>query len=719
MSKSLEQQLEVQRVQTLYEQSSSAVAANLLCALGVYFVLPKTALSAGWLTLLIATLLGRAALFRAFSRVEARSLEPKRWFTRYGAAIAWTGTLWGVIGVHAIHTPPLGLAFFTIAVLVGLVGGSVATCAVSPAIFLAFTTPTLVPPSVALIFSGDRDLVSIGILVLCYGAVVTRSVRQIHGTVTQSIAHRLENESLLEAREREKATIEASEKELRGAYEALEATHSDLVEQRSLVDQERDVSARLREVDRLKDEFLANTSHELRTPLYGIVGLAESLADGARGPLPPAVLDDLSMIAVSGRRLSHLVNDILDFSKLRHKSLTLRCGPVDLAALTDVVLTLGRPLVGTKDLELRHAVPRDLPPVWGDEDRLQQILYNLLGNAIKFTDSGHVTLFADRDGDALRLRVEDTGVGIEASKHDVIFQAFEQVDASTARPQSGTGLGLAITRQLVELHGGTLELESAPGQGSTFTVRLPVATAEELAGAPRPGRSAPVDSLTQSGSPSLPLALETLAEPDTPIRIQPPQTRHRVLAVDDEPVNLRVLQNFLAGEPISLDVAASGREALERLERESFDLLLLDVMMPHMSGFEVCQQLRERHALSSLPIIFLTAKGRDVDVESGLSLGANDFLVKPISKGRLLSRLRLHLDLLGAHRSLEELVDEKTSEVKALQGLLPICASCKKIRDDDGEWNALEDYFTERSDAQFSHGLCPDCLDDFARDADF
>lgn len=460
---------------------------------------------------------------------------------------------------------------------------------------------------------------------------------------------------------------------------------------------ERQISRRLRAVDRLKDEFLANTSHELRTPLYGMTGLAESLIDGAEGELSEGVRTNLSMIVASGRRLSHLVNDILDFSKLRHQSLELRRGPVDLRPLTEVVLTMSRPLVGSKVLDLVNTVPADLPAADADEDRLQQILYNLVGNAIKFTESGTVEVSASRAGDLLEVRVVDTGIGIPESAQERIFDAFEQADAAVDREHGGTGLGLAVTRQLVELHGGTIRVESAPGAGSTFSFSLKVAPAASSAKPPPAVEPTPIRD--GAGSPiaaRAPLALA--AGP-------------RVLVVDDEPVNLQVLRNYLAVEDFQLTLASSGDEALRLLEEQTFDLVLLDVMMPRVSGYEVCKVLRESHALSDLPVIFLTARNQDSDVVAGMSLGANDYLTKPISKDRLLARVRPHLDLLHTHRNLEELVEEKMSEIKVLEGILPICAGCKKIRDDDGIWNALEVFIDSRSEATFSHGMCPECVE--------
>ena len=183
----------------------------------------------------------------------------------------------------------------------------------------------------------------------------------------------------------------------------------------------------LSQLDKIKDEFLANTSHELRTPLNGIIGIAESMIDGATGSLTPTQMHNLAMVVASGRRLSNLVNDTLDSSRLKHRELDLKLGPVDMHALTDIVLTLSRPLANQKSLQLINQLDPDLPLVNADENRVQQIMHNLVGNAIKFTQTGTVTISATRQDDMLAVTISDTGIGIPPDKLDTIFQSFEQI----------------------------------------------------------------------------------------------------------------------------------------------------------------------------------------------------------------------------------------------------------------------------------------------------
>ena len=255
---------------------------------------------------------------------------------------------------------------------------------------------------------------------------------------------------------------------------------------RQAFEREHTLNQRLRDLDKLKDEFLANTSHELRTPLNGIIGLSQSLLDGVAGPVPPAMVKHLELIAFSGQRLSNLVNDILDFSKLKTHGLELDKKPVDVQSFVEFMLNMARPLATGKPLELINAVPDNLPPVPADENRMQQVMYNLLGNAIKFTEQGSVTVSASLECERISIDVVDTGIGIPRSYVQKIFESFEQVDGTTHRQHGGTGLGLAITKRLIELHGGSLSVCSTLGVGSRFRIHLPLQRATKAATSPAP-----------------------------------------------------------------------------------------------------------------------------------------------------------------------------------------------------------------------------------------
>ena len=410
----------------------------------------------------------------------------------------------------------------------------------------------------------------------------------------------------------------------------------------------------LQQLDKLKDEFLANTSHELRTPLNGMIGIADSMLDGATGQLSELQRKNLLLIAQSGHRLAALVNDILDFSKLKHNTIELQLKPVGIREIVEVVLTFSQILIQKKDLQLINAIPPDLPPARADENRLQQILYNLVGNAIKFTEKGSVEISASlatedkalsteetqidsTEKSLIQITVSDTGIGIADDKLDRIFESFEQADGSTAREYGGTGLGLAVTKKLVELHGGSIRVESTVGVGSRFTFTLPVASSELVA----------LSNSSYSSCLLRPLSTANEEQSLQPLLIaQNQDQKFQILIVDDEPVNIQVLINYLSLQNYAITQATNGLEALATIE-QGFkpDLMLLDVMMPKMTGYEVCKKIREKFSAYELPIVMLTAKNQVNDLVEGFNVGANDYLTKPISKNELLARIKTHLSL--------------------------------------------------------------------------
>ncbi|MEG3956651.1 ATP-binding protein [Microcoleus sp. herbarium2] len=407
----------------------------------------------------------------------------------------------------------------------------------------------------------------------------------------------------------------------------------------------------LQRLDKLKDEFLANTSHELRTPLNGIIGIAESLIDGATGQLPEPTIFNLALISSSGKRLSSLINDLLDFSQLKHKTIQLQIKPVGMREIASVVLTLSQPLVGKKKLQLINSVAPELPPIAADENRLQQILYNLIGNAIKFTESGRVEVSAELvTGNAqsppnsqLAITVSDTGIGIPEDKLERIFESFEQADGSTAREYGGTGLGLTVAQQLVELHGGKIWVSSTVGVGSKFTFTLPVSESQ-------PEFSSRQSRLTEgyrilitpefAPEPSI-INSQVLAKSECG-----ESENLKILVVDDEPINIHVIINSLSRDKYDITQASNGLEALNLIQ-SGFkpDLILLDVMMPQMTGYEVCREVRKKYSSLEMPILMLTAKNQTTDLVEAFNLEANDYVTKPFIKKELLARINTQIRL--------------------------------------------------------------------------
>ncbi|SDE66099.1 7TM diverse intracellular signalling [Paenibacillus sp. UNCCL117] len=567
----------------------------------------------------------------------------------------------------------------------------------------------------------------------------------------------------------------------------------------------------LQDMDRLKDNFLARTSHELRTPLYGIAGMAESLLDKDSSPLAQEETHRrIGLILASSRRLTRLVNDLLDLSRLTYHDLKLVRRPVDLLQTAQIVTEMLQRQAEEKGLTLVCSLPADLPYVYADEDRVEQILFNLIGNAIKFTERGGITLSASvfmtgtlreagaRQTSGVRagvtdgsmenavneptdhampratdsaaheptdhampratdsaaheptdraahgaidrvtppitngaatgvktaaaaaplpwteiphtaadeeagvhvgahpgesadhpalivLSVTDTGVGIPENELPLVFERFSQAEHTSRMKAGGAGLGLTISRQLARLHGGELSVESVVGQGSIFRLTLPVCPAEHLGAGisdDQPGVSEPhpADTGGSSGSWTHAAARTNVfaAEPlesgyglaaagsdEGDGSDSGADSGKLILVVDDEPINVEVIASHLSSFYRVVRFFRAS-EALQWLAdaRIKPDLVIADVMMPGMNGFELVRRIRESYSEADVPILLLTAKGLIEDLEDGFETGANDYLIKPVSKRELLARVRLHLKVAAFTHTLEDEVRQRTSELE-------------------------------------------------------
>lgn len=392
----------------------------------------------------------------------------------------------------------------------------------------------------------------------------------------------------------------------------------------------------LKQADKLKDDFLATTSHELRTPLHGMVGIAEAMIAGAHGSLPASQKYQLDIIVNSGQRLSNLVDDLLDYHKMRYGHLEMQRCAVDLANSTGLVLELSSHLIGKKQIEVINQISPDTPMVFADPERSEQVLYNLIGNAIKYTSVGKIVLTATVVDDMLRVQVADTGQGIPADDLEQIFEPLTQVSKGRHGYQQGAGLGLSISRQLVEMMGGSLFVSSQPQVGTTFSFTLPLASPEQIT-----QRPTHFESHYQS-----PRVAETL--PQEIEEVEESLDGKLILVVDDEPVNIQILTSFLRLEGYRVITAESGKQALSMVETHRPQLMLLDIMMPEMNGFDVCEAVRKQYDRAELPVIMLTALSQAEDKVAGFAAGANDFLSKPFNKQELAARLTAHFEASAA-----------------------------------------------------------------------
>ncbi|GJM83330.1 hypothetical protein HMSSN139_58260 [Paenibacillus sp. HMSSN-139] len=394
----------------------------------------------------------------------------------------------------------------------------------------------------------------------------------------------------------------------------------------------------LQQANRQKDDFLVNTSHELRNPLHGIMNLTQSVLDDQEHPAGEAQRQKLEVQLSVARRMSRLLDDLLDAARLKENSLRLNFATVRLQTVVPGLLQMLDYLLDGKPVQIRIGIANDFPSVRADENRLIQILYNLLHNAIKFTDRGEIALEADTKGDMAYIRVKDTGIGMDEETCQRIFKPYEQGPSIMERAAGGFGLGLSICRQLVALHGGTLEVSSTLGRGSVFTFTLPLAagakSAETLDPAPA-GMAGPQASLAEAA-----VAREAELR-DLPAN-QPlvNSGKPRILAVDDDPVNLKILADLLGPADYEITTATNAEEALGLLNQGNFELVVADVMMPGKSGYELTRAIRGRYTVSELPVLLLTARNRPEDIFTGFESGANDYVTKPVDAWELRSRVR-------------------------------------------------------------------------------
>jgi len=404
-------------------------------------------------------------------------------------------------------------------------------------------------------------------------------------------------------------------------------------------DELEDASRRIQEADRLKSQFLANMSHELRTPMNSIIGFSEILIERLQGTIDPKHVSFLRHILTSGQHLLGIINDILDLSKIEAGKMEVFAEKFDVRPVIESVCTVMRGMAKTKMPTFIIEADDALPPIETDLAKFKQILYNLLSNAMKFSPAGSpITIGAMHVDETITISVRDQGIGIDPKNHEVIFEEFRQIDGSERRQFGGTGLGLALVRKFVQLQGGWVRVDSAPGNGSTFSFTLPIHS------------RAAVVSRVPDLAPS-------------------EQRAERVLVVEDDAHAYDLIATALNSAGYLSVRARHGDEAI-RLAREARPIAVtLDLVLPGIDGWEVLKTLKSDAATRDIPVVIIS---RVDERDLGVALGADDYFVKPVDRDRLLNRVRqlttsdqsrTRLLLIDDDTSLHELLDEELTRL--------------------------------------------------------
>ena len=441
-------------------------------------------------------------------------------------------------------------------------------------------------------------------------------------------------------------------------------------------DEERRRAEALAELDRVKTAFFSNVSHEFRTPLTLLLGPLEELLTKKGVGLDAADWTQLDLAHRNSLRLLRLVNALLDFSRIEAGRSQAAYEPTDLAQLTGELASVFRSAIERAGMRLVIDCPPLPEPVYIDRDMWEKIVLNLLSNAFKFTFRGQITVSLRADGQQAELRIEDTGIGVPADQLPRLFERFHRVESARGRTHEGSGIGLALVQELAKLHGGIAVAQSVVGEGSTFSVRIPFGTAHlppDRIGAQRALASTALKAdayveealqwLPRDTAPARPIDVSSSRAPG-----QHPTKRTvsgRILLADDN-ADMREYVHRLLNERYEVETVADGSAALSAILENPPDLVLTDIMMPGLDGFELLRAIRENSRTTALPVILLSARAGEESRVEGLERGADDYLVKPFTARELLARVRSHLEMAQVRKEAAARETQFLREVKSI-----------------------------------------------------
>ncbi len=444
----------------------------------------------------------------------------------------------------------------------------------------------------------------------------------------------------------------------------------------------------LKKLDVLKSQFFANISHEVRTPLTSIISPIQSLYSGEVGELQPAQMDLMEQMYRNSLRLLDMINQMLDVARFDAQKMELRLSEVRIDVVVEQIATMFSEVASRNGIDLSYEIQNEIPVVFLDKDKVERILFNLIRNAIKFTDEGAITISVSTDDHGLLVSVADTGIGIDEEKIPLIFERFRQVDGSSTKRYAGSGLGLTIVKEAVELQKGQIWVQSQPDVGSRFTVRFPINLEEvtpeafvERRGQDRRRHDRPYrgperrqNSRRRGDAPEMSadelLVMEGDPRNDAAETEQQQfadhEDRTRVLCVEDNDDLRNYISRMLRRYGYVVDVAFDGADGLEQVRTLPPDIVVSDIMMPRMDGFELLTQIKSNDETRRIPVILITAKSEVDSRIKGLQIGADDYLPKPINMRELDARIRNLVTAVKFHetvaraRGLEQRIEQLT-----------------------------------------------------------